>query len=360
MKKLSYQNSGVDREQGDALVGAIQKMLHKNSAKQILLKKHLVSSVGGYASVYKFSKTKWLAISTDGVGTKLKLAFETGIHHTVGIDLVAMSVNDLLCVGATPELFLDYFATGKLLPRIAEKVLEGIVEGCRQAGCLLVGGETAEMPGLYEKGEYDLAGFATGSLNPKDFLPRREQIQAGDVLIGLPSSGFHSNGFSLVRKWLEGASAKDRKRRIQQALTPTRIYVDSVNELLKVKSVRGLAHITGSGFLNVPRISEAFHYEINLPPVNETPQVYQERDFLDAIEFQERVQTFNMGVGMVICVAKKDSENILKLLKRGGERAFVLGEVSSRVGKNQRPHITVSQIISRTGRSSRESCRLEG
>src|SRR5579885_481825 len=195
MATLSYAQSGVDRAAADQLVDKIAVL-----AKGTLNKK-VKASVGGYASLYELDKRRWLAASTDGVGTKLKLAFRLKEHRTVGIDLVAMSVNDLLCVGAEPLFFLDYFATGKLEPGIAEQVLQGIVEGCRQARCALVGGETAEMPEFYQAGEYDLGGFAVGIVSPRDVLPRKD-IKAGDAILGIASSGAHSNGFSLLRRLL--------------------------------------------------------------------------------------------------------------------------------------------------------------
>src|SRR4051812_17541329 len=193
MASLNYEQSGVNRDAADKLVEKIA-VLAKST-----LNKRVKASVGGYASLYELDKKRWLAASTDGVGTKLKLAFRLKEHRTIGIDLVAMSVNDLLCVGAEPLFFLDYFATGKLDGGVAEQVLEGIVEGCRQARCALVGGETAEMPDFYQAGEYDLGGFAVGFVEPKRALPRKD-VKPGDVLIGLGSTGFHSNGYSLLRK----------------------------------------------------------------------------------------------------------------------------------------------------------------
>ena len=318
MTALSYADSGVDRQLADRFVEKIGLL------SKATLNRRVKASIGGYASLFELDPMRWIAASTDGVGTKLKLAFSLKEHKTVGIDLVAMSVNDLLCVGAEPLFFLDYFATGKLDAGVAEQVLVGIVEGCKQASCALVGGETAEMPDFYSPGEYDLGGFAVGIVNSKQVLPKKE-IRPGDVLIGLRSSGCHSNGFSLLRKWIPSGSEGESIAR--ELLTPTRIYAKSLLPLLKSQKIKGLAHITGSGFLNVPRISEKVSYEIQLPPQSERPSIYQwvaERSQLPLLEL---AQTFNLGVGMVVVVSSKYSTEVLKKLKRLGETAWILGEV---------------------------------
>jgi phosphoribosylformylglycinamidine cyclo-ligase len=271
-----------------------------------------------------------IAASTDGVGTKLKLAFRLGKHDTVGIDLVAMSVNDLLCVGSEPLFFLDYFATGRLDSGIAESVLKGIVEGCRQAGCALVGGETAEMPDFYADGEYDLGGFAVGLVNAREWLPSKK-VAPGDAIIGIAASGCHSNGFSLLRKLVPDGRKGDELA--SELLTPTRIYCKSVLPLIKARAVKGLAHITGSGFLNVPRISEKVSYEITLPPATERPLIYEWVRERSGLPLQELAQTFNMGIGMVGVVPASKATEILKKLKKSGEKAWELGRVVKRRAK---------------------------
>ncbi|OFZ21500.1 MAG: phosphoribosylformylglycinamidine cyclo-ligase [Bdellovibrionales bacterium GWB1_55_8] len=314
---LNYAKAGVNREAADRFVERIATLSRGT------LDSRVKSSIGGYASLYEMDKSRWIAASTDGVGTKLKLAFRLKQHGTVGIDLVAMSVNDLLCVGAEPQFFLDYFATGKLDEGVAEQVLKGIVEGCRQAGCALVGGETAEMPDFYTAGEYDLAGFAVGMVRKTRVLPRAE-VKPGDVLIGIRSSGVHSNGFSLLRKMLpEGASGDEIAREL---LTPTRIYVRSLGPMLRRRVLKGLAHITGSGFLNVPRISERVNYEIRLPEHSELPGIYDWVRSASGLGFDELAATFNMGIGMVAVVAPKNATAVLAALKKAGETAWVIGE----------------------------------
>ncbi|MEK7692107.1 MAG: phosphoribosylformylglycinamidine cyclo-ligase, partial [Bdellovibrionota bacterium] len=272
-KKMSYAGAGVNRLAADRFVESIAGL------SKATLDRNVVSAVGGYASLYRLGPDRWIAASTDGVGTKLKLAFELGIHDTVGIDLVAMSVNDLLCVGAQPLFFLDYFATGKLDPSTAKKVIKGIVEGCRQASCALVGGETAELPDFYQPGEYDLAGFAVGTLHPRQAIPRIKNVNPGDLCLGLASSGIHSNGFTLVRRLLDGVQDRRRAELARELLTPTRIYVRALSKLLSAGgasgAVKGLAHITGSGFLNVPRISDRVGYDLVLPEATRTPQIYR-------------------------------------------------------------------------------------
>jgi phosphoribosylformylglycinamidine cyclo-ligase len=318
---VSYAQSGVDREAADRLVEKIA-VLAKST-----LNRRVKASVGGYASLFELDKKKWLAASTDGVGTKLKLAFRLKTHNTVGIDLVAMSVNDLLCVGAEPLFFLDYFATGKLDSGVAEEVLEGIVEGCKQAGCALVGGETAEMPDFYSAGEYDLGGFAVGMVEPKKVLPKKE-IRAGDILIGIGSSGCHSNGYSLLRKLLPAGPEGDQRAR--ELLAPTKIYAKALKPLMDKGLIKGLAHITGSGFLNVPRMSEKVSYQITLPKREELPAVYQWVREVSGLPLVELSQTFNLGIGMVAVVPPKKAKEALRLLKKGKEKAWMIGQVVAR------------------------------
>ncbi len=318
MANLDYKAAGVDRDAADRLVTRIVGLSKKT------LNKRVKSAVGGYASLYALDSKRWLAASTDGVGTKLKLAFELNEHRTVGIDLVAMSVNDLICVGAEPLFFLDYFATGKLDPAVAERVLEGIVEGCQQAGCALVGGETAEMPDFYSPGEYDLGGFAVGFVQSWKVLPKKK-IKKGLALIGVASNGTHSNGYSLLRKLLPEAGP-ERKERARELLTPTRIYVKSVAPLLEKGWLEGLAHITGSGFLNVPRISDRVSYRIALPPRGELAPVYAWVAEQSRLDFKELAQTFNLGLGLILAVEPKRVDAVLKSLRKNGERAWPVGE----------------------------------
>jgi phosphoribosylformylglycinamidine cyclo-ligase len=328
MAKGAYEKAGVNRDLADQFVGSISTLVKST------LNKNVKSSVGGYAALYALNAKQYIAASTDGVGTKLKLAFESGKHSTVGIDLVAMSVNDLLCVGAKPLFFLDYFATGKLKPKTAKAVLTGIVAGCREGGCALIGGETAEMPGFYQAGEYDLAGFAVGLVDKKNALPLKN-IRPGDVLIGISSSGFHSNGYSLIRKlykaWRPQAGLS-KKQLAKELLTPTKIYTKAVEKLIASGTVKGLAHITGSGFLNVPRMSKSVSYEIYLPPLNELPKSFQWLASLkdSTLTFAEKVQTFNMGIGMVIVCEPKKAQGILDQLKKNKFKAWNIGAATRR------------------------------
>lgn len=333
---LDYAQAGVDREAADRLVEKI------SSIARTTLNRRVRSSIGGYASLYELDKKRWLAASTDGVGTKLKLAFRLREHRTVGIDLVAMSVNDLLCVGAEPLFFLDYFATGKLETGVAEQVLQGIVEGCRQARAALVGGETAEMPDFYSPGEYDLGGFAVGFVEPRRVLPVRD-VKAGDAILGVGSSGCHSNGFSLLRKLLPEGTEGDARAR--ELLTPTRIYVKSLSPLISKRAFKGLAHITGSGFLNVPRISSKVSYEITLPPRRELPAIYDWVRERSGVPLSELAQTFNLGIGMVAVVPASRASAVLKALRRSGEEAWEIGRVvrrrahrDSEVHLSEHPH----------------------
>lgn len=316
---MNYEQAGVNREAADKLVEKIA-VLAKST-----LNKRVKASVGGYASLFELDKKRWLAASTDGVGTKLKLAFRLKKHHTIGIDLVAMSVNDLLCVGAEPLFFLDYFATGKLDGGVAEQVLRGIVDGCKQARCALVGGETAEMPEFYADGEYDLGGFAVGVVEPSRVLPRKE-IKPGDALIGIASSGCHSNGYSLLRKLLPEGSAGDA--RALELLAPTRIYAASLGPLIRARSFKGLAHITGSGFLNVPRMSDKVSYRIEFPLREERPPIYDWVRTESGLSLAELSQTFNLGIGMVGVVDQRKAAAVLKSLKKSGEKAWIIGEVT--------------------------------
>jgi len=247
---ITYKDAGVDIEKGDALVEKIKLKVKSTYGDRVR------SGVGGFACLYEVGD-RLLAAGTDGVGTKLALAKKLDKHDTIGIDLVAMCVNDILCTGAQPLFFMDYLATGKLDVDTANHVLDGIVEGCLQSECALIGGETAEMPGMYGNGEYDLAGFAVGEVKPADVLDG-SRVNEGDVLIGLPSSGFHSNGYSLVRKLIKD----DETALMQAALTPTKIYWKAIKGLLEKQLLNGVSHVTGGGLLNIPRINEGFAYQI--------------------------------------------------------------------------------------------------
>ena len=336
MAALTYAQSGVDRDKADELVNRISTLAKMTYGKH---RTKLKASIGGYASLYEINKKQCLAASTDGVGTKLKLAFQLNIHNTIGIDLVAMSVNDLLCVGAEPLFFLDYFATGKLHSGTADEVLKGIVEGCKHAGCALVGGETAEMPEFYQEGEYDLGGFAVGMVDSKGILPKKT-VKPGDVLIGIASSGCHSNGFSLLRKLIpEGDSGHEVAALL---LTPTKIYVNSLRPLIQKKKLKGMAHITGSGFLNVPRMSDKVNYRIVMPEEKEIAPIFKWLRSASGLPPSELLTTFNMGIGMVLAVEKKNAAVVLRMLRQRGEKAWSIGEVCKRdKGQKAASHVVI-------------------
>ena len=314
---ISYKDSGVDIEKGDALVDKIKEKVKSTYGSRVR------AGVGGFACLYEITPGKLLAAGTDGVGTKLKIAQLLNKHNTIGIDLVAMCVNDVLCTGARPLFFMDYFATGKLELNVGDEIIEGIVEGCKQSECALIGGETAEMPGMYPHGEYDLAGFAIGEVEEKDLIDGSKLIE-GDTLIGIPSSGLHSNGFSLVRKLIK----EDEKKLLETALTPTKIYWKLVEKLLKNHpgKIKGMAHITGGGLTNIPRINEGFDYQLNfLPSFDEIPSIFSEMKKRSNLSSAELYTTFNMGIGLVIAT---DSPNeIMDTLKSITEKAWVLGKV---------------------------------
>ncbi|GKC23242.1 phosphoribosylformylglycinamidine cyclo-ligase, chloroplastic/mitochondrial [Tanacetum coccineum] len=313
---LTYKEAGVDIDAGSELVRRIAKM---------------APGIGGFGGLFPLGDS-YLVAGTDGVGTKLKLAFETGIHDTIGIDLVAMSVNDIITSGAKPLFFLDYYATSHLDVDLAEKVIKGIVDGCKQSDCALLGGETAEMPDFYANGEYDLSGFAVGVVK-KDSVINGKNISVGDVLIGLPSSGVHSNGFSLVRRVLarSGLSLKDQlpgeSVTLAEALmAPTVIYVRQVLDIISKGGIKGIAHITGGGFTdNIPRVFPkglgALVYNNSWP----VPPVFKWIQKAGIIEEAEMMRTFNMGIGMVLVTSKEAAERILS----EGETAYRIGEVVS-------------------------------
>lgn len=326
--KLDYKSSGVDIDLADVFVEKIKKMVGKTYDNRT------VGAVGGFAALYKLDDERLLASSTDGVGTKLRMAVDADTHNTIGIDLVAMCVNDLLCTGARPLFFLDYFATGKLKLEVSEKVIEGIVEGCLQSSMVLIGGETAEMPGMYHEGDYDLAGFSVGEVYNKDLLDGTK-VQIGDTLIGLASSGFHSNGYSLIRRIIDTEESYQKREEMRAGcLIPTRIYVKTINNLRQKmgEHFHGVSHITGSGFLNIPRMNEKLDYNIiHFPPITEIPSFMvdvMERSHLSRTEL---AHTFNMGVGMVFATDKP--ELAMRVLAEAGEKAWILGDVLPGTGE---------------------------
>jgi phosphoribosylformylglycinamidine cyclo-ligase len=300
------------------------------------------AGLGGFGGVFDPKaagfKDPLLVSGTDGVGTKLKIAIETGIHDTVGIDLVAMCVNDIAVMGAEPLFFLDYFATGKLSVETAEQVVAGIAEGCKQAGCALIGGETAEMPGLYAEGDYDLAGFAVGAVERDEVLTGAD-VTHGDILIGLPSSGVHSNGFSLVRKilTLDGLSFTspapwDAGKNVGEALlTPTRIYVRAVLDAIRAGGVHAVCHVTGGGFYeNVPRVlPDDLGADIDVDAW-EAPPVFAWLAEAGGIEPNEMFRTFNCGIGMILAVAEDRADDVLDALARAGEAPVPIGRIGRR------------------------------
>ena len=319
-KNLSYRDAGVDIDAGDELVERIKPYARRTLRPEVL------AGIGGFGALCgiprKF-KRPVLVSGTDGVGTKLKLAFELDKHDTVGIDLVAMSVNDVLVQGAEPLFFLDYFACGKLEQRVAAQVIKGIARGCELAGCALIGGETAEMPGMYPPGEYDLAGFCVGVVERDAILDGRS-IRPGDAILGLASSGPHSNGYSLIRKILERERPADPRR----LLEPTRIYVKPVLKLLKKVSVKGLAHITGGGLTgNVPRIlpnkTRAVIRQVSWP----RPEVFQWLQRAGNVAESEMHRVFNCGIGMVVVVGAAVAKRAANVLRAAGETVYEIGAV---------------------------------
>ena len=330
---LTYRAAGVDIDAGNALVEAI-KPLARATARP-----GADAALGGFGALFDLKAAGFrdplLVSATDGVGTKLKIAIETGIHDTVGIDLVAMCVNDLVVQGAEPLFFLDYFASGRLDVETGAAVVRGIAEGCREAGCALVGGETAELPGLYAGTDYDLAGFAVGAVERDSVLPRPDVVP-GDRILGLASSGVHSNGFSLVRRVVErsglgyAAPAPFRpERRLGQALLePTRIYVKPVLQALRGRGVKALAHITGGGLVeNVPRVLPAgVAAEIDLAAVR-VPAVFAWIARAGGVEIPEMLRTFNCGVGMAVVAARDEADRLARQFEASGETVVRLGEI---------------------------------
>ncbi|MEM7008352.1 MAG: phosphoribosylformylglycinamidine cyclo-ligase [Thermodesulfobacteriota bacterium] len=341
MAKTTYKSAGVDIDAGNLFVDLIKPLAKSTSNKNVLGK------LGGFSGAYalpKGYKNPILLAAADGVGTKLKIAFMSGKFDTVGIDLVAMNVNDVVTCGAEPLFFLDYIATSKLTVEEGVDIVKGIVKGCKQAGCALLGGETAEMPGFYKKDEFDLAGFVVGIVD-KDKVIDGSSVQPGDVIIGLGSSGLHSNGYSLARKVLLGRSKyklsdkpKPLRRSLEkELLEPTKIYVKSVLDIHKKYDLKAAAHITGGGLLeNLPRVlpnSCAVEIESSTWPM---PSIFKLLMQESHIAKEEMYRTFNCGIGMVLVIDSKDCAKVIKRLKTLGEKAYLIGEVSKRKrGKSQ-------------------------
>lgn len=330
---LSYRDAGVDIEAGNALVDRIKPHAAKTRRPGVM------AGLGGFGSLFELPLDRYkhpvLVSGTDGVGTKLRLAIESGIHNTIGIDLVAMCANDIAVLGAEPLFFLDYYATGKLDVDVAESVVSGIAEGCLQAGAALVGGETAEMPSMYEEGDYDLAGFCVGVVE-KDGVIDGSKVAAGDKLIGLASSGPHSNGYSLIRKILErsGQSLNDQfdgSTLGEKLLAPTRIYVKSLLELNNKLGIHALSHITGGGLLeNIPRVLPEDKKAVIAADSWQRPAVFDWLQEQGNVEDKEMYRTFNNGIGMVVVVAAEDADTALSLLHGLGEEANLIGQIEDR------------------------------
>ncbi|MFV0370625.1 MAG: phosphoribosylformylglycinamidine cyclo-ligase [Azonexus sp.] len=333
---LSYRDAGVDIDAGDALVDRIKPLAKKT------LRDGVLGGIGGFGALFEVPKRYQepvLVSGTDGVGTKLKLAFDLNRHDTVGQDLVAMSVNDILVLGAESLFFLDYFACGKLDVDTAAAVVGGIAKGCELAGCALIGGETAEMPGMYPAGEYDLAGFAVGVVEKSQALDGKKTIAAGDVVLGLASSGAHSNGYSLVRKIIERARPDmnapfDGDRSLADVvMAPTRIYVKPVLATLAKVAIKGMAHITGGGLLeNIPRVLP----ENTVADIDgkswPRPRLFQWLQAEGNVDEKEMHRTFNCGIGLVLVVAAADAERAMAELQAQGETVYRIGQIRARQG----------------------------
>lgn len=339
----TYAAAGVDIDAGNALVERIKPLAKATNRPGTM------SGLGGFGALFDLKAAGYedpiLVSATDGVGTKLKLAIETGLHDGIGIDLVAMCVNDLVVQGAEPLFFLDYYATGKLDVSAAEAIIAGIAEGCRQSGSALVGGETAEMPGLYGEGDYDLAGFSVGAVSRNAMLPKLDTIRSGDVVLGLASSGIHSNGFSLVRHILkknnirlsDPAPFAQGKSWAEVLLTPTRIYVKQcLHAIRSHMGVKALAHITGGGLLeNLPRVLPD-HLGAQLRrDAWEMPPVFQWLKENGPVDEAEMYRTFNCGIGMALVVSAEEADAILHLLTLEGERVFTLGTITETTDKHR-------------------------
>ena len=337
-KKITYKDAGVDTKEGERAVSLMKQHVKKTFTPAVL------TGLGSFGSLYQpdFSgmAEPVLVSGTDGVGTKLKIAFDMDLHHTVGQDCVAMCVNDILCQGATPLFFLDYLATGKVEAEKIGEIVRGIADGCLLAGCALVGGETAEMPGFYQDGEYDMAGFAVGMVDRKKIIDG-SAVREGDVIIGIPSSGIHSNGYSLVRKlffevkgWSVSTYVEELGMTLGEALlTPTRIYANVCRKVFAELQPSGMVHITGGGFFeNIPRILPAgLAAEIRLGSW-EVPQIFQLMEEIGHLEVQDLYATFNMGMGLMMVVPEALAEKTMDLIRQGGEEPSLIGRIVSGEG----------------------------
>lgn len=335
---IDYKSAGVNVEAGYKAVDLIKKHVKSTYNSKVLGD---LGSFGGLYALDNKPNGDVLVSGTDGVGTKLKYAFEMDIHHTIGIDAVAMCVNDVICQGAKPLFFLDYIAIPKLIPEKVEQIVKGVANGCLQAGCALIGGETAEMPGFYADGEYDIAGFACGIVK-RDKIVTGRDIKIGDKIIGLASSGAHSNGYSLLRK-LFGVDNKELSQFNSKLgdtlgdtlLAPTKIYVKSILALLEKVKVKGLCHITGGGFIeNIPRVlqsGQCANIYLDSFPVPKLFKLAQEKSGLDATGM---FNTFNMGIGFIAVVSKDDMEQAWAILKECGEEVYIIGDIGSGTGVN--------------------------
>jgi phosphoribosylformylglycinamidine cyclo-ligase len=337
---LTYKKAGVDVEKADGLINSLKEKI------QSTFNPFVLNPIGGFASLTEIPsgyKDPVLVTSTDGVGTKLRIAFQSNKHNTIGIDLVAMSANDILTLGAKPFFFLDYYACGSIQEEVYRDVLSGICEGCRQAGCALIGGETAEMPSFYKENEYDLAGFVIGFVDKEKIIDGKTIIE-GDVVIALPSSGLHSNGYSLARKVFfesQGYTVYDRVEGIdgtlyEELLKPTKIYVKPVHSVLQSFTVRGMAHITGGGLPgNIKRIiPDGLAADLHMSNAN-IPQIFKRMMEIGQIGFSEMCSTFNMGIGYVMVASKADEEAILNVLLGTGEKAFTIGSIRKSSGNEK-------------------------
>ena len=322
---ISYKDAGVDKEEGYRAVELMKSSVKETQNSQVL------NQLGGFGAMYELGRYKnpVLVSGTDGVGTKLEIAFKMGKYDSVGIDAVAMCVNDILCHGAKPLFFLDYLACGKLDSQKASEIVKGIAKGCLMSNTALIGGETAEMPGFYKAGDYDIAGFCVGVVEKENIINGKD-VKAGDVIIGISSSGVHSNGFSLIRKLIKDYNMPFEDKKIGEVLlTPTKIYVNLVLELLKKYKIKGMAHITGGGLIeNVVRAIEN-----NLTPVIfkekiKVPKIFRYIQELGDIDEKEMFGTFNMGIGFVLIIDKKDVVSILDDIKNLGEEAYEIGYIT--------------------------------
>lgn len=344
-KKITYRDSGVDIDGANSFVERIKPLIKSTSRREMM------SGIGGFGGCFHLDVGKFrdpiLVSSTDGVGTKLKIAQMMDKHDTVGIDLVAMSVNDVIVQGAEPLYFLDYIATGKLCVETAVRIIEGIARGCQEAGCALIGGETAEMPGFYPDGEYDLAGFCVGVVEAEKLIDGSE-IRVGDRIVGIASSGLHSNGFSLARRVLLEHGKLPPEDKVDgfdevlglELLKPTRIYVKPILNLIKNFKLRGIVHVTGGGFIdNIPRIVPGACRAVIRRGSWAVSPIFELIQRVGNVDEYEMLRVFNMGIGMIIIVAEKDHQEIIDRLDKLGEKAYALGTIEKR--ENDQPTVSL-------------------